>query len=133
MSASTTVRSSAAPIGGPRRAWSIAWPWLFWALWGASLAAWDQRSDDTGITAGFLLAGCAVLGFARPRHAWGWALALAAWIPGEILIAALRHVPLTYPANPGMLIALVPALLGAALGRALASLRTPAGDPPSRA
>lgn len=97
----------------------VAWPWLFWALWGAWLAASDLRNDEIQPAAARLLAGAALLGFGRPARWWGWALALGAWVTAEPLVAIATRTPMAYPANWGVLLAFVPAFLGAAVGAAL--------------
>jgi hypothetical protein len=74
------------------------------------LIAWvDSRPtwDDTGITVGVILIVTALLGFASPRRAWLWALAVGIWPP---LFALLMHNSL------GALIALVVAFIGAYAG-----------------
>jgi hypothetical protein len=61
------------------------------ALAAGALIAWiDSRPawDDTGITAGMLLAASGVFGFAWPRWPWLWALLVGAWIP---LVALTHH------------------------------------------
>ncbi len=65
-----------------------AWPWLFWALWGGSLAVSGLRNDDVSPAAPLMFLGAFVLGFARRRSWWAWALALGAWVPAEPLVAA---------------------------------------------
>ncbi|MFN8587642.1 MAG: hypothetical protein U0704_07535 [Candidatus Eisenbacteria bacterium] len=98
-----------------------AWPWLFWALWGAWLAASDLRNDDVQPAVVLLFAGAGVLGFARPARWWAWAVALGAWVPAEPLLAAVTRAPMAYPPNWGALLAFVPALLGGAAGAFAAS------------
>jgi hypothetical protein len=116
--------SSAAPSPTARRAWTIAWPWLFWSLWGVWLACSDLRNDEVQPAVLLLLVGGAVLGYARPRAWWAWALALAAWIPAEYLLSPLIHVPPQSPFNPGTaLLPPIPALLGAAAGMGLQRMR----------
>jgi len=116
--------SSAAPT--PARfsnAWRTAWPWLFWALWGAWLAVSDLRNEDVQPAVILSLAGAFVLGFARPRRWWAWAVALGAWVPAEPLVSRLTGIPPGYPFNTGAVLAFIPALLGAAAGAWAASLR----------
>jgi hypothetical protein len=57
---------------------------------GAAIAWIDSRPtwDDTGVTAAMLLVASGVFGFASPRLAWVWALAVGAWIP---LVAMTHH------------------------------------------
>lgn len=119
MSDAIAPSSSAAPPGRALRTWRTAWPWLFWALWGAWLADSDLRNDEVQPAVLLLLVGGAVLGAARPRRWWAWGLALAAWVPAEPLWARLRGLPYLWPANPGPLLAFIPGLAGAALGLAL--------------
>ena len=69
--------------------------------------------DDTGMSAAAVFAAAATLGAARPSRAWLWALAVGLWIP--ILGIVVRG-------NAEALIALAPALLGAAAGAAVRSL-----------
>ena len=122
--------SSAAPLPAAHRAWATAWPWLFWLLWGVSLACLDLRNDEVQPAAVMLLVGAGVLGFARPRLWWAWALALAAWIPAEYVLARVIHVPPQSPFNLGAVF-LPPsfALAGAAVGMGLQRMRraTPSG------
>lgn len=109
--------TSAAPT--PARfssAWRTAWPWLFWALWGAWLAVSDLRNDEVQPAVLLLLAGSFVLGLARPRLWWAWGLALAAWIPAEPLVTRVAGIAPRWPYNPGVILAFVPALLGAGAG-----------------
>jgi hypothetical protein len=69
--------------------------------------AWiDTRPgwDDTGVTAGLLLAASAIFAALRPRAPWLWAIAVGVWIP---LVGILgTH-------NYGSLLALAIAFLGA--------------------
>lgn len=113
------VRSS----GRLSNAWRTVWPWLFWALWGAWLAVSDLRNDDVQPAVLLAFAGGAVLGFARPRTSWVWGLLLGAWVPAEPLVARVTGIAPAWPYNPGVLLAFVPALLGAAAGATLASAR----------
>ena len=116
--------SSAAPLPTARRAWTIAWPWLFWLLWGVWLACLDLRNDEVQPAVLVILVGSAVLGFARPRFWWAWALALAAWIPAEYLLSPVIHVPPQSSFNLGAVF-LPPsfALAGAAVGMGLQRMR----------
>ena len=84
-------------------------PYLLACLPGLAIAWVDSRPgwDDTGVTAGALLFVSAVIGFIFPRWPWRWGLAVGIWVPLAGLI--LNH-------NPGSLIALLPAMLGAYLG-----------------
>ncbi|MBI5169253.1 MAG: hypothetical protein HZA61_07175 [Candidatus Eisenbacteria bacterium] len=123
------AKSAVSTRRGP---WRAVWPWLFWALWGVWLAASDLRNDDVQSAVVLLLVGAFVLGFARPRHWWAWAIALGAWVPAEPLLAAVTRTPMAYAPNWGALIAFLPALAGAGVGAALASSRREKGsaDPP---
>jgi hypothetical protein len=56
-----------------------------------------------------------VFGAARPSRPWRWALAVGLWVP--VLGLVIRH-------NPGALIALVPAVLGAYAGAGARRLLT---------
>jgi hypothetical protein len=78
---------------------------------GLALALVDSSPgwDDTGVSAAAVLLAAAAFGAARPARPWLWALAVGLWIPA--LNIALGH-------NPGALIALVPAVLGAYAGAA---------------
>ena len=76
------------PAAVQRLEWNSAWPWLFWALWGAWLAVSDLSNDDLQPAMTKLLIGAAVLGFARPSRWLLWSLALAAWVPAEPLVVA---------------------------------------------
>jgi len=69
--------------------------------------------DDTGVSAAAVFAAATVLGAARPSRAWRWALAVGLWIP--VLGIVVRG-------NAEALIALAPALLGAAAGAAVRKL-----------
>ncbi len=102
--------------------WKTAWPWLFWALWGAWLAVSDLRSDDLQAAILRLVVGAAILGYARPRHWWLWSLALAVWVPAEPLLAALLRISPRFEPNAGVwLLPPLPSLVGGALGRGIAS------------
>ncbi len=103
------------------------WPWLFWALWGGWLAASDLRSDDIQPAVALVFVGALVLGWARPRRWWAWAIALGAWVPAEPWLAAITRAPMAYPANWGALLAFAPALLGAAAGAAARGARSGEG------
>ncbi len=65
--------------------------------------------DDTGITAGVILSATAALGYGLPGKAWLWALAVGGWIPLGGLI--VTH-------NPGAVLALIVAFVGAFVGAA---------------
>src|SRR5262249_8715976 len=73
---------------------------------GACITYVDSRPhwDDSGITALAICVVTALFGFASPRWAWVWALAVGAWIP---LFGVLRA------GNYGSLLALVFAFAGA--------------------
>jgi hypothetical protein len=61
------------------------------ALAAGALIAWiDSRPtwDDTGITAGMLLAASALFGYLWPQRPWLWAFLIGAWIP---LVAITHH------------------------------------------
>jgi hypothetical protein len=111
------------------RAWKIAWPWLFWALWGGWLAVSDLH-DEHHLQPALLrlLIGAALLGLARPRRWWLWSLALAAWVPLEPALAVLMRLAPGYEFDPGSwLLPPLPALLGGFLGRSIArGVRPPA-------
>lgn len=55
---------------------------------GLAIAWVDSRPnwDDTGVTAGMLVMCGAILGFAGPRQAWRWAIALGVWIPLNAIV-----------------------------------------------
>ncbi len=123
MNPATTGAPAATPTSGPWNAWRIAWPPLFWALWGAWLAVSDLRNEEVQPAVLLLLVGAFVLGAARPRWWWAWALALGAWVPAEPLVSRVAGITPTWPANAGALVAFVPALVGGAMGAAAARLR----------
>ena len=121
------ARTQPRPIGAARlvplpsempSAWQTAWPWLFWACWGAWLAVSDLRNEDVQPAVLRLVVGAAVLGFARPRTWWSWSLALAVWIPAESLVAPLLGMTSVPYDNPGVwFLPPVPELVGGILGR----------------
>lgn len=120
MNAAPEAASAERSYAGLWRVWSIAWPWLFWMLWGVSLAVLDLRNDEVQPAVLMILVGAAVLGFARPRFWWAWALGLAAWIPAEIVLSPLLRIPPAYPFNAGgFFLPPIPALIGAACGAGL--------------
>lgn len=97
-----------------------AWPWLFWLCWGAWLAVSDLRASELQPSVMRVLLGAVVLGFAQPARWWAWALALAAWVPAEPMIASTLGLA-SDPATPGMFVLpLFPAFAGAFLGRSMA-------------
>ncbi len=124
------VRSQLRPAGVARLVpsaeslrpdWKTAWPWLFWACWGAWLAVSDLRNDEVQPAVLRLLVGGALLGYMRPRTWWVWALALAAWVPAELILAPMLRITPLYPPNPGVwALPPLPALVGAFLGRSVA-------------
>ncbi|MEO5989573.1 MAG: hypothetical protein ABIU54_10920 [Candidatus Eisenbacteria bacterium] len=115
--ARTACAAASAP---PRRIWASVWPWLFWALWGAWLAVSDLRNNDVQAAVIQLFVGAAVLGAARPGRWWVWALAMAAWIAAEPLLARIAGIPMSYSFNWGAIcLPPIPALLGAALGKVI--------------
>ena len=117
MNAAPTPVTSAARVPAPSSNWwRAAWPLLFWALWGGWLAVSDLRSDEVQGTVLLILVGSFVLGLVRPHRWWAWGLALAAWIPAEPLVTRVTGISPLWPYNPGVLIAFVPGLAGAALG-----------------
>jgi len=95
---------------------------VFWAVWGLWIAVSDLRHSDLQPAVLRLLAGAMLLGYARPRRWWLWALALATWVPLEPVLALLFNV------TPGIDYNLwvwalppVPALAGGLIGRGLAT------------
>jgi predicted cobalt transporter CbtA len=97
-----------------------AWLWILAlsaALW---LGYADFRSDDTGITAGFLLLFAAGFSFAQPQRPWRWGLFWGFSIPiTETLFLAFGMKP-RYPVSVVVsLLALLPAFLGAYAGAGL--------------
>ena len=84
---------------------------------GLALALVDVEPgwDDTGVSAAGVLLVAAAFGAARPSRPWLWGLAVGLWIPA--LNVVLRG-------NPGALLALVPALLGAFAGAGARRLLT---------
>lgn len=104
-----------------RLAWATVWPWLFWLCWGVWLAVSDLRETQLQPAIMRVLMGATVLGFARPARWWAWALALAAWVPAEPLIATLTRLPSDVVLSPGMFVLpLFPAFVGGFLGRSMA-------------
>jgi len=80
-----------------------------------------MRNDEVQPAVLRMLVGGAVLGFARPRTWWCWALALAAWVPAEPLLDAAFALGARPEANlGGWLLPPIPAFLGAFLGRSMA-------------
>ena len=62
---------------------------------------------DTGVTPGAVFITSTAFGFAKPRNAWLWALAIGAWIPA---------IAITRDGNVESLLALVVASAGAYFG-----------------
>jgi hypothetical protein len=137
------VQSHPRPVGtarmvpSPREmrpSWKSAWPWLFWACWGAWLAVSDLRNDDVQPAVLRMLVGGVVLGFARPHTWWRWGLALALWVPVEPMLNAAFSLGAQLESNPGAwFLPSIPALIGAFLGRSMAlgaRKRPPGGSPP---
>lgn len=120
----SAVRNASAAVSAPPPTiWASVWPWLFWALWGVWLAVSDLRNSDVQPAVIQMFVGAAVLGAARPRRWWLWALALAAWVPAESLVARVAGIPMSYPFNMGsLLLPPLPALLGAAAGKGIQGL-----------
>ncbi|HEY6193420.1 MAG TPA: hypothetical protein VI504_00110 [Candidatus Eisenbacteria bacterium] len=126
-----SVRFPPRPIGAARLVptptdlrpeWKHAWPWLFWALWGAWLAVSDLRSDDLQPAVFRMLLGAAVLGAAQRRRWWLWSLALAAWVPAEPIVAAVLRTTPGYETNSGVwILPPLTALVGGFLGRGIAA------------
>lgn len=125
------ARTQARPTGAARlvpspsempSAWRTGWPWLFWACWGAWLAVSDLRDAEVQPAIIRLIVGGALLGFARPRTWWFWALALAAWIPaGPLLSPLLPDDVAPAASDPSRwVLPMIPALLGGFLGRSVA-------------
>ena len=79
---------------------------IFALCLGGCITYIDSRPtwDDTGVTAAALFLSAAVFGFASPRWAWAWGLALGLWIP-------LLGIPRA--GNYGSLLALLFAFAGA--------------------
>jgi hypothetical protein len=104
-------------------AWKAIWPLVFWAAWGLWLAVADLQNADVQPAVLRLLVGGGVLGFARPNTWLLWAIALSAWVPLEPFVAQVLHLPDTFRSTLlGMLLPLVPALVGGYLGRTLARI-----------
>ena len=74
--------------------------------------------DDTGVTAGLLLLGAALLGLVAPRRPWRWALLIGSWIPAHALLRA--PVPATLAMLLVILFPLAGAYAGTLLRRAMA-------------
>lgn len=110
-------------------AWQTAWPWLFWACWGAWLAVSDLRTDDVQPAVMRLIVGAGVLGYSRPRTWWLWSLALAAWIPAESLVASWFHLDaIANDAFGAWLFPPLPAIAGGLLGRSIAKSLEPSHE-----
>ena len=69
--------------------------------------------DDTGITAGMVLIAAAAFGFALPKRAWAFALAVGIWIPLVGIVQAQNY---------GSILAIVIAFVGAYIGVGLRKL-----------
>lgn len=79
--------------------------------------------DDTGVTVGLLLLVTAALGVITPRWAWRWALAVGVWIPA---------IEISRDGNPGALIALGVAFVGAYIGSFIGKAMGRGSEPASR-
>jgi len=66
---------------------------------GGSIGYLDSRPawDDTGVTAGALLASAGLLGWLGPHRPWLWALAVGAWIPLWGLVSTQNYWSLLAP------------------------------------
>lgn len=105
-----------------RPTFAQVWPTLFWAAWGAWIAIADLRQADLQPAVIRLMLGAAVLGYARPRRWWLWALALACWVPLEPVLGVLCGLTPSYDYNLGVwALPPLPALAGGLVGRGLAN------------
>jgi hypothetical protein len=83
---------------------------------GVLLAAYDLRTDDTGIEVGLLLIASITLAAIAPRR-W-WLIALCVGLPIPIVEIAVAHTSLPPGGVAALGVAIVGALIGFAIGRA---------------
>jgi hypothetical protein len=128
------------------------WVWYILAVAvGMLCAIIGLHTDNVQFNVLFLFVQCAVFGFARPAHAWRWALVIALCIPlslafnmvvtlpsprdldgpARLLLAPLvvffrSPHPVSAGETTGSLVALLPALAGAYLGAWMTRLAAPA-------
>jgi hypothetical protein len=81
---------------------------------GLALAAYDLRTDDTGIEVGLLLIASIVLTVLAPRRWWVIALAVGAFIP--LIEASQRSGPIP-PGTAALGVTILGALIGFAIAR----------------
>lgn len=95
------------------------------SILGAAIAWLDSRPnwDDAGITAGLIFLVTVTLGALVPRWAWRWALAVGVWIPA---------IEIARDGNPGALMALGIAFVGAYVGSFIGKAMGRGSDPSSR-
>lgn len=92
----------------------------------------DHLSHEPQLPALLLLASSFFLAFARPRHAWRWALLIGVWIPAGGLIGLTLKVAERPPSHSlAWLVPLILALVGA-YGGAFAAQVAAGGRPPAR-
>jgi hypothetical protein len=91
------------------------WHYLLAVFLGLIVGWFDLHTDEVSLTILLLVVLAMFLGFAKPKHAWRWALLLAVWVPlGGLAAGALGFKVVTPQPNwiPS-LFAFVPALIGA--------------------
>lgn len=93
--------------------WGVMVVTVVAAVLGAAIAWLDTRPrwDDAGVTVGLIFLVTAVLGAMIPRAAWRWALLVGIWIPA---------IEISRDLNPGALMALGVAFVGAYVGSFIA-------------
>jgi hypothetical protein len=93
------------------------WFYPVLALVGGLFAGWVDFNNDEPQAAVIVILLCtALLGFARPRKSWIWALIVALCLPLVYLLAraaGLRPVGWPEPGIYASLLALIPAFIGA--------------------
>lgn len=92
-----------------------AWPYVLACAGGLGVAYINLRTDEVTLVAVPLFTVAFVLGLARSRRAWRWALLAAVWTPIGQACALAVGMRLTYPNDAG-------ALASAALGVLLFAL-----------
>jgi hypothetical protein len=77
----------------------------------------EVLSRDVQLPALMLLASSFFVAFARPRHAWRWALLISVWVPAGGLVQWILGSGAAPPGHAGTsFLALIPASLGAYAG-----------------
>lgn len=109
-----------ADVPPPTSAWSRFWPALVYLAVTPWFLHADRSGDDVQPAVLVILAIGLVLGFARPRQWWLWAIAIGLWPMLERLSEWLGWLPSAYASDPGSgLIALIPAFAATLAGRTL--------------